>query len=195
MSRPKGTGGKAKTLTIEEIRRIDRAFDGPYALRDRTIMYWGLGTGMRISETVGLYVRDVAANRKVLSEVVLEKHSTKGRRSRTVYVSIQAQRAMELYLRTQKVFDKSQTRVFQGIRGPITAKWAGKVFHQACIDAGIPNATSHSLRRTHANTMRRNGVDLRIIQEQLGHSRLTTTATYLMVDPVEAASAVRDLHF
>jgi len=45
--------------------------------------------------------------------------------------------------------------------------------------AGIEGATSHSLRRWHANTLRRQGVDLVVIQGQLGHSLLATTAVYM----------------
>lgn len=197
MPRPKGTGGQAKALSSEEIRQIDRQFSGPYEIRNRALFYWGLGTGMRISEIVSLRLRDVAPFGEVLSQVILEKHSTKGKKSRTVYVSQQARKAMDHYLRSRGDLDKLNLNqfVFIGKRGPLTAKGAANVMLEAFRAANIPNATSHSLRRTHANTLRRKGIDLRIIQMQLGHSRLTTTAQYLSIDPIEMTQAVEDLYF
>ena len=59
----------------------------------------------------------------------------------------------------------------------------------------IPNATSHSLRKTHANLMRRTGCDLVLIQAQLGHRSLATTQRYLMATPAELGEAVRKLRF
>lgn len=193
--RPKGTGGQSKALTPDEIRRIDLEFSGPYETRNRAIFFWGLGTGMRISEIVGLRLKDVAPHGKVLSEIVLEKHSTKGKKSRTVYVSKQAQTTLDHYLRERGDLDNLEACVFQGKRGPLTPKGAARMLNGVFRDAGVCNATSHSLRRTHANTLRRKGVDLRIIQKQLGHSRLSTTAAYLAVDPEEMTKAVEDLRF
>ena len=57
------------------------------------------------------------------------------------------------------------------------------------------NASSHSLRRTHANTLRRTGVDLKVIQEQLGHSSLAVTERYFEVDPIEQQRAIEQLRF
>lgn len=84
MARPQGTGGKARPLTRDEVERIDKCLSGtPHEERNRVIFYMGLGTGMRIAELVGLRVSDVAQFGKVLDHIVLERHSTKGKRSRT----------------------------------------------------------------------------------------------------------------
>ena len=61
--------------------------------------------------------------------------------------------------------------------------------------AGVANASSHSLRRTHANELRRTGADLKLIQEQLGHRSLATTERYFDVDPLEKAAAMAKLRF
>lgn len=191
MPRPKGTGGQAKALTPQEINKISMEFTGVHETRNRALFYWGLGTGMRISEIVNLRWADVAPHGRVLDEVVLEKHGTKGKRSRVVSVSAQAQQYMQHFLKEK---GKGEY-VFVGSRGALTPKSAGEIIKQAAISAGISNVTSHSLRRTHATWLRRKGVDLKIIQEQLGHRRLTTTAEYLSVDPVEKTEAVKDLYF
>jgi site-specific recombinase XerD len=59
----------------------------------------------------------------------------------------------------------------------------------------VANASSHSLRRTHANTLRRNGADLMIIKEQLGHASLAITQRYFETDPMEVQAAVDTLKF
>ena len=72
---------------------------------------------------------------------------------------------------------------------------ACKLLTRLFTQAGIPNASSHSLRRTHANALRRQGVDLKVIQEQLGHSSLSTTERYFVVDPLEKQRAVDLVRF
>ena len=70
-----------------------------------------------------------------------------------------------------------------------------KVLKRMFVAAGVAGASSHSLRRTHANTLRRRGVDMMIIKEQLGHSSLATTQRYFDVDPAEARAAIAPLRF
>jgi len=181
---------------------------------DRAIFYLGLGSGMRISEIIGLEVGDVADRHRVRGRIVLEhpaprlrgararhkspKHSTKSGRSRTVAVSKQAVKHLQDYLDsrgpslapTEPLFP-SQTRP----RRPMTSTNAIMILKRMFQVAGVENASSHSLRRTHANTLRRNGVDLKVIQEQLGHSSLAITERYFQVDPLEAQRAVEQLRF
>ena len=195
--RPRGTGGKAEELTPAEIRRIDKCLTGTrHELRNRAIFYLGLGSGMRISEIVGLQVEDVAPFGKVQDRIVLEKHSTKSRRSRTVAVSSQAVHHLEVYLasrepETDEPLFPSQVRP----RQPMTSTNAINTLKKMFEEAGVANASSHSLRRTHANTLRRRGADLKLIKEQLGHSSLAVTDRYFAVDPMEVHEVVGQLKF
>ena len=70
-----------------------------------------------------------------------------------------------------------------------------KVFDKIAKVAGVENVSTHSLRRTCANSLRRNGVDLKIIQEILGHSTLAITEAYFKVDPAEKKKAMDGLRF
>ena len=70
-------------------------------------------------------------------------------------------------------------------------KILARMFEQAAVDG----ASSHSMRRTHANNLRRSGADLKIIQEQLGHSSLAITERYFDVDPLEKRAALAKLRF
>ncbi|MCP4604410.1 MAG: site-specific integrase [Proteobacteria bacterium] len=196
--RPKGSGGRAEELTQKEIQRIDKCLTGTrHELRNRALFYFGLGSGMRISEIVALRMRDVAPHNKVLNRIVLEKNITKSKRSRTVALSKQAVQHLKAYLKSQPA-KGPDAPVFPSQkfpRRPMNTTWAIQLLDKMFRDAGVANASSHSLRRTHANTLRRNGVDLMIIKEQLGHSSLATTQRYFKADPAEVQKAVDQLRF
>ena len=196
--RPKGTGGKAEVLKPEEIKRIDKLLDGSRnELRDRALFYLGLGTGMRISEILSLMVRDVSPDGvHVLSRIVLEKHSTKSCSSRTVSVSKQAIEYLKAYLKSwTPVPDDPLFPSIQYPMQPMSCTAAIMRLKRMFKSAGIAHASSHSMRRTHANTLRRNGVDLKIIKEQLGHSSLAITDRYFTVDPIDQDQAIENLKF
>jgi len=199
--RPRGTGGKAKELTPEEIHRIDRLLEGTrHEKRNRALFYLGLGTGMRISEIVGLEVEDVLSRGRVRNRIVLEKHSTKSKRSRTVAVSRQAVQHLQTYLKARfPTLSRASGPLFPSQKKPkqpMSSTNAILTLKRMFAAAGVASkASSHSLRRTHANTLRRNGVDLKVIQEQLGHSSLAITDRYFQVDPLEAQRAVEMLRF
>jgi site-specific recombinase XerD len=197
--RPKGTGGLAKEFSGQEIQRIDKCLVGTlFEHRNRALFYLGLGTGMRIAEICGLCVRDVAPFGKVVRQIVLERHSTKSRKSRTVYVSRQAVTHLRTYLDERELLENKDGPLFpsRSRRGQsISANSATQTLSDVFKRAGVEHVSSHSLRRTHANTLRRNGTDLKIIQEQLGHASLATTERYFLVDPLEMSRAVDKLWF
>ncbi len=159
----------------------------------------GLGPGVRVAELAGLRVGDVAPHGRLLNRVVLEKHSTKSGQSRTVAISKQAVQHLEAYLAKRDGWKKQlDAPLFPSQKRPtkaITEHQAIMLLKRMFDDAGVANASSHSLRRTHANTLRRNGADLMIIKEQLGHSSLATTQRYFAADPLEVQTAVDRLKF
>lgn len=211
MTRPKGTGGIAKSLTPEEIRRLYRTIEEyPHARRNRALVDLALGTGMRISEVVSLYVRDVynTDTCEVLNEIALEKHSTKACVSRTVAVAPFARYSVQQYVEqyvkahlqlpnqivgvddvhTCALFPVNWDSIRHQVR--MLPNAAASLVRRLLRAANIPNASSHSFRRTHADMLRRMGVDLHIIQKQLGHSSLATTERYFAIDPAEIRRAV-----
>jgi len=200
--RPKGSGGKAEELSTSEINRIDKCLVGTrHELRNRALLYLGLGSGMRIDEMMGMRLKDIAphgAGSDLLSRIILEKHSTKSKRSRTIIVSRQALKHLRAYLEDRHPAPRPKDPIFAGGKSrhkPMNSTYAVQLLSKMFIKGGVPNASSHSLRRTHANSLRRNGVDLMIIKEQLGHASLATTQRYFGVDPIEAQRAVDGLKF
>ena len=135
---------------------------------------------------------------RVTGRIVLEKHSTQSKRSRTVAVSKQASKWLQEYLdRRGPGLDTSEP-LFPSQRrpkGPMTETNAILALKRMFQVAGVENAASHSLRRTHANALRRQGIDLKVIQQQLGHSSLAITERYFQVDPIEHQRAIEQLRF
>lgn len=194
-------------MTTAEIRRVDRCLVGSRnEARNRALLYLGLGTGMRIAELVSLTIGDVAPFGEVLDHIVLDNR-TKSRRSRTVWLTPQAQRVLVDYIPPYPdTFGALETRDHQAYRerplfgsnrrsSPLTANAAVKLLTHMFRQAGVANASSHSLRRTHANQLRRTGADLKLIQEQLGHASLSTTERYFDVDPLEKQAALAKVRF
>jgi integrase/recombinase XerD len=138
------------------------------------------------------------------SEVILEKHSTKSKRSRTVPLSRQSRNYIKAYLEHR--FEDSMDDWYNHPSGPLfrsrlspdqvyTAGSATNRLRVLFRDAGIQGASSHSMRRTFANVLRQKGINLKVIQELLGHNSLATTERYFSVTDDEKRSAVHDLEF
>lgn len=199
--RPKGTGGQAKKLTDSEIRRIDRCLIGTrHEIRNRAIFFLGLGSGMRISEIASLTIKDVMPHGELLEEIVLEKHSTKSKRSRTIFITQQAFEILQDYIDQRMEAEELDLNspLFPSQKNPkkpLSPNAATKLLKKMFEDAGVGNASSHSMRRTHGDTLRRNGADLKLIQDQLGHANIQTTAIYFGISDEERKGAIRGMRF
>lgn len=199
MARPKGTGGRAPELSPQQVREISSILRrGPQGSRNLTLFLLGLGTGMRIGEICSLRIGDVTNGREINRRITLEKHRTKTKTSRTVAVTEQARKALSRFLGSDLGTLDRRSPLFPSRQNPskaISNAMAAKFLHQAFVCAGIPQGKTHSMRRSHANSLRRSGADLKLIQIQLGHSSIMTTQQYLSVDPEEQLAAVVNLKF
>lgn len=204
MARPIGTGGQAAELTPHDIDRVLAVLAGTrHPARNIALFQVGLGTGLRIAEIVSLTVGDVRGRSgEVLTVFRLDRTRTKSKRSRSVAVSAQAREALAAHLaelaaggRLLGPDDPVFPSQVGGPERPMAVRHAARILDLAFKAAGVAHASTHSMRRTHANALRRAGVDLKIIQDQLGHSSLAITERYLSVDPREKQRAVEGLRF
>ena len=187
--RPRGTGtGPARELTPDEIARLTKCC----GTRDRALVWLCLGGGLRIGEAASLRLTDVASDGSVL----VEASRAKSRRSRRVYLVPEARKHLAAWL-AERPTDRASAALFPGRDRShgLHPNWAVQHVQALLRGAGIEGATSHSLRRSHANTLRRHGVDLVVIQGQLGHSSLATTAVYMGASEVERSAAVSRIRF
>lgn len=130
------------------------------------------GLGLRISELAGLKPENIDFDRKM----VLIKDA-KGKKDR--YVMLPEKLAEEL---KSYIYLNKGKYLFEGRRGKLSLKTIQKIFENAIRKVGIKkNVSCHTLRHSFATHLLENGVDIRIIQKLLGHSKLETTQIYTHV--------------
>lgn len=147
------------------------------AARDVAVVTLLYGCGLRISEALGLTLKDVPlpATLRIIG---------KGGKERLVPVIPAARSAVHAYLRAcPHTMDPDQP-IFRGSRGgPLYARAIQTVMAQSRMQLGLPaTATPHAMRHSFATHLLNAGGDLRSIQELLGHASLSTTQAYTAVD-------------
>ncbi|TET62514.1 hypothetical protein E3J49_08080 [Candidatus Bathyarchaeota archaeon] len=143
-------------------------------MKHRLLLSLAYGAGLRVSQVVNLKIGDTD-----IQELIIHIKETKGKKDRiTVFPE-------KLTINIQSIIagkDKNGF-VFASERdGKLTTRTAQKVFENSLKKAGInKEATFHSLRRSFAAHLLENGVDIRYVQELLGHQNIETTQTYTQV--------------
>ena len=154
-----------------------QARDPWIAQRDVAVVTLLYGCGLRISEALGLTLKDVPlpATLRIIG---------KGGKERLVPVIPAARAAVDAYLRACPHPMEPDTPIFRGARGgPLYPKAIQNVMAQSRMQLGLPaTATPHALRHSFATHLLNAGGDLRSIQELLGHASLSTTQAYTAVD-------------
>lgn len=178
---PKLRKSLPKYLTMEQSSALLKAVSGPNEKRDYAILMLFLNCGIRRSELVGLNLTDVYPDRiRVVG---------KGNKERFVYFGNSCRKAIDAYLleRNEKVL--SDNRALFGSRDnnriSVTAvhRLVKKAFLQAGLDAS--QFSAHKLRHTAATMMLSGGVDVKTVQEVLGHENLNTTQIYTHIESTE----------
>lgn len=184
---PKLRKSLPKYLTMEQSAALLQAVNGPNAKRDYAILMLFLNCGIRRSELVGLNVTDVYEDRiRVVG---------KGNKERFVYFGTPCRKAIDAYLieRNKKIL--SDNRALFGSRNGnrISVEAVHRLVKKALLQAGLdPNQFSaHKLRHTAATMMLSGGVDVKTVQEVLGHENLNTTQIYTHIENTELKIAAQ----
>ena len=171
-------------LTIEQVTALLEQVAGTDArsLRDRAILEVLYGCGLRVSECSGLNMGDCAFDKGFLRVI------GKGDKERIAPISGYALEALANYLnegrpKLAKPYAKPTSAVFLNARGGrLTRQSIHKVVAAAGRGIGVENLHPHTLRHSFATHLLAGGADLRIIQEILGHSDISTTQIYTHVN-------------
>jgi integrase/recombinase XerC len=149
------------------------------AARDAAVLALLYGCGLRISESLGLSLRDLPT-----SESEPLRIAGKGGKQRIVPVLPAVRQAIDAYLRLCPVALDRDGPLFIGARGGrLNARNIQILIERLRGALGLPaHATPHALRHSFATHLLGAGADLRVIQELLGHASLSTTQTYTSVD-------------
>lgn len=179
---PSDTLRLPKALSIDEVKRLIHAAGDPQSsdpseLRAVAMVEFLYATGARISEAVGVDRDDLDLGAGIA------RVYGKGNKERLVPLGSHAATALGAWLtRGRPVWAGSSPAVFINARGGrLSRQSAWAIVKKAAERAKVPNVTAHSLRHSCATHLVEGGADIRIVQELLGHSSVTTTQIYTQV--------------
>ncbi len=184
-------------LKLEQIEKLllSPNLQNILGLRDRAILETLFSTGLRVGELVDLNKDQI----NVAGDSELEIPITgKGGYTRTVYFSGRAVEWLKNYLLKRKDNEKalfiSYTRTMQpGKR--LSVRAVEKIIKKYVKLSGLPlNTTPHTLRHSYATDLLNQGVDIRLVQEFLGHQNIATTQIYTHVTNKKLRDVHREFH-
>ncbi len=163
-------------------------------LRDQAMMELIYSTGLRVSEACGLDVTDIDRDRYGVPIVLVRRG--KGNKSREVPLGGAADRALAAYLPARKALQATDAALFVNATGErLTPRSVQRMVKRWTIAGGVhANATPHGLRHSFATHLLDEGVDLRSIQELLGHASLSSTQIYTKVSLDHLMKVYDDAH-
>ena len=170
-----------KYLTIKQSAALLASVSGQNAKRDYAILMLFLNCGIRRSELVGLNLTDVYEDRiRVVG---------KGNKERIVYFGSACRKAIDAYLveRHKKVLTDNRALFASRDGNRISVTAVHRLVKKALLQAGLDSTqfSAHKLRHTAATMMLSGGVDVKTVQEVLGHENLNTTQIYTHIESTE----------
>jgi len=179
-------GKRPKTLpSVLAPQEVLRLIDAAPTPRDRIFLQVAYGCGLRLSELIHLRVTDIDSAR-----MVIQVRQGKGAKDRLVPLSPRLLQELRAYWRRYR----PSAWLFPGDKPgqPISGSNLQRRFGQLVQRVGLTKHCSlHTLRHSYATHLLEAGVNLRLIQQYLGHSSLNTTMVYLHLTPASQEQAVR----
>ena len=178
---PKLRKSLPKYLTLEQSAALLKAVSGPNEKRDYAILMLFLNCGIRRSELLGLNLTDVYEDRI--------RAVGKGNKERFVYFGTSCRKAIDAYLpeRNKKVLTDNRALFGSRDNNRISVTAVHRLVKKALLQAGLDSTqfSAHKLRHTAATMMLSGGVDVKTVQEVLGHENLNTTQIYTHIENTE----------
>lgn len=190
-----------KTVNFLTLEQVDKLLSMPdvknkNGLRDRAILESLFSTGLRIAELVSLS-RDQLRIKPTTKDLEISIIG-KGNRPRIIFFSERTIDWLKKYLDTRKDNDQALFINYQGRKNAprrLTDRSIERSIKKYASLAGLPsNTTPHTLRHSFATDLLSQGVDLRLIQEFLGHSSIATTQIYAHVTNRQLRDVHRKFH-
>ncbi len=180
IERPHATRKLPSVLSQEEIRKM---LDSLRNMKHKLILSLIYSTGMRVSEATALTLKDIDYEHNTISI-----KDGKGMKDRIVPLAERLTHDLQEYIKSYQ----PQFYVFEGINGSqYSPRSVQRIVKNALYKGKIrKNASVHTLRHSYATHLLENGVDLRLIQELLGHKSSRTTEIYTRVS-VRSIQAVK----
>jgi integrase/recombinase XerD len=168
MPRPKPSHALPKVLSKEDVKKLLLSTSN---LKHRTILCLIYSAGLRISEAIAMKVKDIDSER-----MIIKVCQAKGRKDRIVALSYNILEMLRKYYKEYK----PKEYLFEGAEGVVySTRSIQSIFRAALAKSHIGKpATVHTLRHSFATHLHESGIDLRYIQELLGHTSPKTTQIY-----------------
>lgn len=184
---PKLRKSLPKYLTLEQSAALLQSVSGTNEKRDYAILMIFLNCGIRRSELVGLNITDVYEDRlRVVG---------KGNKERFVYFGTPCRKAIDAYMAERSKIVLTDNRALFGSRNGnrISVSAVHRLVEKALLQAGLDATqfSAHKLRHTAATMMLSGGVDVKTVQEVLGHENLNTTQIYTHIENTELKIAAQ----
>jgi integrase/recombinase XerD len=180
-----------KALSVDEITKLIESVKregDPVSLRDFAILELLYSSGGRVSEIVGINSADISVSQTNDGDVTVLKLRGKGSKERIVPLGKFAVSALEDYFtRTRPSLasknSKSEPALFLNSRGKrLSRQSAWQIVLDAAVATGLEGKVSpHVFRHSYATHLLDGGADIRVVQELLGHSSVTTTQIYTLI--------------
>lgn len=191
---PKTEKNLPNILTIDEVMQLMSLVqsDEPLDLRNLALLELIYGSGLRVSELLNLSLQDIHFQAKYV------KILGKGKKERIVPIGDMSIIAIKNYLangRVHLVKVENNVLFLNQYGNPLSRQGFFKILKKLASDAGITKEVSpHTLRHSFATHLLENGVDLRTLQELLGHEDISTTQIYTHISQTHLKSAYLKAH-
>ncbi|MEA2432556.1 MAG: integrase/recombinase XerC [Actinomycetota bacterium] len=168
--------------------------DDPVGLRDRALIELLYGSGLRVSELVGLDIDDVDLRDRRIRVL------GKGRKERDVPMGDESLQALSTYMENARVwFVEKSSRVLPALflnqrGGRLNPRSVRAALDRYTRAEGLPHVAPHALRHSFATHLLDGGADLRTVQELLGHESLSTTQIYTHVSTERLKAVYEQSH-
>lgn len=176
VEQPKMNKKLPKVLTLQEIELLLKT---DFSLKEKAMFELLYASGMRVSELSDLTLNNVDLN------TCLVKCMGKGSKERLIPIGKEAKKALQAYLKERdflvKKNDSSSKYLFLNEKAQKISRQDVYTFIHALGKTINKNISPHTIRHSFATHLLENGADLRVVQELLGHSDVTTTQLYTHV--------------
>jgi len=182
---PKRTKSLPKSLNEKEVKDLINSVKWDsnsnskktieFKIRDKLILTILYSAGLRISELINLKINDIDFDERIM------RIRGKGDKDRVVLFDDKSKNLIKEYLSIRE--NNSEYLILNRFNKPISARYIQTMIKKYGEKANIKKTlTPHILRHSFATHLLKNGVDIRVIQQLLGHTSLSTTQIYTSVD-------------
>ena len=190
---PKLSKKLPKVLTEEEVTKLlDFTIENDFDIRNKAMLELMYATGLRVSELVGLTIQNIDMENNTLRTM------GKGKKERWIPIGEVASHYLEAYLEIRTSFFKKEINDFLFLNNhgkQMTRQGFFKILKGIAKEQKIEKDFSpHTLRHSFASHLLKYGADLRIIQELLGHSDISTTQIYMHIEDEKKAKDYHEFH-